>query len=98
MISLSRKAGKLIAGFDTVKQAAGERKAAAVLTAADVSAKTLKEVVYFCEKYEVPHLKLMESMAELAQVTGRKAGVLALTDPNFAERIAIMAAASNKEE
>ena len=98
MISLGRKAGKLIAGFDTVKQSADEHKAAVVLTAADISAKTLKEVVFFCNKYHVTHIGLPCSMLELQTVVGRKAGVLALTDSHFAEKIALLVTASNKEE
>ncbi|HJD23016.1 MAG TPA: 50S ribosomal protein L7ae, partial [Firmicutes bacterium] len=44
LLGMARRAGKLTAGFDAVAALIGRGKAAAVMTAADLSEKTNKEL------------------------------------------------------
>ena len=48
LLSICRKAGRLIIGFDAVKNAVTEGDVSCVLVSEDISHKTLKEIKYFC--------------------------------------------------
>ena len=82
-LSMARRAGKLICGFDSVKEAVGNGSAVLVMTASDLSPKTLKEVNFFC-KGKTDVLPLPVTADELGAGSGFRAGVTALTDEGFA--------------
>ena len=82
-LSLAKKSGKLVMGFDAVKTAVIHGTAHIVLLAEDLSEKTVKRVNYFCEDLtEVRNTGLTQF--EISQVAGRLTGVLAVTDENLA--------------
>lgn len=85
---MCRKAGKLVMGMDMVKDACALGNAAAVFTASDLSAKSLKEVRYTCARYEVRLYALGMTMDEVALSIGKRTGVLAMTDAGFAKSCA----------
>ncbi len=82
-LSLCRKAGALVTGFDPVKDSVFTGKAQLVLLAADLSPKTAQRVQYFCEDF-VECAALPCTMEQLSAVTRKPAGVFAVTDPNLA--------------
>lgn len=86
-ISLCRRAGLLLLGFDQVKEAVQAGKVKAVFAAQDLSEKTKKEVGFFCEKGETPFCELPISMAEIKAAVGKGCGVLAVTEKGFAENL-----------
>ena len=82
-LSLAKKSGKLVVGFDAVKSAVIHGNAHIVLLANDLSEKTIKRVQYFCEDItDVYNTGLTQF--EISQVAGRLTGVLAVTDENLA--------------
>ena len=82
-LSLAKKSGKLVMGFDAVKTAVIHGTAHIVLLAEDLSEKTVKRVNYFCEDLtEVHNIGLTQF--EISQVAGRLTGVLAVADENLA--------------
>ena len=82
-LSLAKKSGKLVVGFDAVKTAVIHGNAHIVLLANDLSEKTIKRVQYFCEDItDVYNTGLTQF--EISQVAGRLTGVLAVTDENLA--------------
>jgi ribosomal protein L7Ae-like RNA K-turn-binding protein len=81
-LSLARKAGKLAVGFDSVKASVETEKAKTVLLAQDISSGTSKRIKSLSRK--VPVLQIKLSQWEISKITGKCAGVLALTDENFA--------------
>ncbi len=87
MLSLARKAGKLTAGADMVKDAVQTGQVQAVFTAADLSSKSLKEVEYACGQSSVPVFPLGIAMDEIAPQIGRRSGILAVSDPGFEAKI-----------
>ena len=87
ILSICRKAGKLILGFDPTKEALEKKKVCCVLTAADISPKTNKEVCYFCEKYSVPVSAMPLTKDDMERLVGRKTAVAAVTDSGFSNRI-----------
>ena len=82
-LSLAKKSGKLVVGFDAVKTAVIHGNAYIVLFAEDLSEKTVKRVNYFCEDITEVHNTGLTQF-EISQVAGRLTGVLAVTDENLA--------------
>ena len=83
-LSLAKKSGKLVVGFDAVKTAVIHSNAHIVLLANDLSEKTIKRVQYFCEDItDVYNTGLTQF--EISQVAQRLTGVLAVTDENLAK-------------
>ena len=82
-LSLCRRAGKLVMGFDAVAESVLKGKAFLVLTAVDLSPKTQKRISGLCEGltelYGLPLTQL-----ELCQITRKPVGVYSVTDENLA--------------
>ena len=85
-LSLCRKAGALVMGFDSVKDSVGKGKAQLVLCA-------------FCEDW-VEVADLPETQFALAQISKKPTGVFAVTDPELAKlcRKNLAAQAANQKE
>lgn len=82
-LSLCRKAGALVTGFEAVKQSALDHTAQRVLCAGDVSEGTLRRVRTFCERTQTPVSVLTETQEDLLPVTKKCVGVFAVTDPEL---------------
>lgn len=82
-LSLAKKSGKLVCGFDPVKKEVLEGRGHVVLVASDISEKTTKRVKYFCEGITDVYITSLTQF-EISQVTKRLTGVLTVTDENLA--------------
>ncbi len=100
MISLCRKAGKLKTGFDAVKEAIEKDEARLVIYAADLSEKSRKSIDWYAEQaYSPPPCRQTSlTMEELSAVCGKRTGILAITDPGFAQAVHRLLTQSNEEE
>ena len=82
-LSLCRKAGALVMGFDAVKDSVMRGKAALVLCASDISEGTRRRVCAFCEDCaevaDVPRTQF-----ELSQISKKPTAVFAVTDLQLA--------------
>ena len=85
LLTICRKAGKLVCGFDPTGDAVTGGKAACVLLAQDASARTGKEARFRWEQ-QVPVLDTPLTMEQLEQCFHRKVAVMAVCDPGFARR------------
>ncbi len=94
-LSLCRKAGALVMGFDAVKESVNKGKAVLVLCAGDVSEGTRRRVGTFCEDW-VDIIDMAETQFELSQISKKPTGVFAVTDPQLAALC--QKSAQNKEE
>lgn len=83
-VSLAKKAGKLVMGFDPVKDKVLAGRVFLVLTASDLSPKTYKRVEQFCEDY-TELLPIPLTQAQLAEIAHKPVGVLGILDPNLAK-------------
>lgn len=97
LLTICRKAGKLAMGLDPTKDALYRGIAAGVLTASDASEKSRKEAAFFSSQAEVPLIELPFSKAEMGQIIGRAAGVLAVCDDGFFRRMQEIAAQDETE-
>ena len=96
-LSLCRKAGALVTGFDAVKESVMKGKAVLVLCASDASDGTRRRVDGFCEELaDVLHVR--ETQEELSQVCKKLTAVFAVTDANLAALCRRSTAATPNEE
>ena len=89
LLSICRKAGKLITGFDAVVESMQDAKAQLVLLAGDLSDKTRSELHFSAGKsgYAGDVLQVQYTMDELSMVLSKRTGVLAITDAGLAQAI-----------
>lgn len=97
-ISLCKKAGKLLLGFDVVKEAAEKGTGKLLVMTADLSPKTQKEVVFLAEKYHVPSCTIPQTMDDIQNSVGKRSGVLAICDQGFAGLLRKHLPQADKEE
>ena len=81
-IGLCRRAGKLIFGFDAVKDEviSPKSKISGVIIADDLSDKTKKEVNFICNKHNIPVCAPGVTMNEIKGVIGKFTGILGILD------------------
>ena len=86
LLGMARRAGKLTTGFDAVAGLIGQEKAALVLTAADLSPKTEKELHFAMKDKAVSVLCMPLTKEEAGNACGFKkpVGILATEDKGFA--------------
>lgn len=83
-ISLARKAGALVTGFDAVQETVMKGKTDLVLLAQDISDGTKKRALRFCEDlvevYQIP-----DTQFALSAITKKPVAVFCVTDENLAQ-------------
>jgi ribosomal protein L30E len=84
---MARRAGRLTPGFDAAKDTITNKTSKLIITASDVSEKTVKEIRYFAEKGNVKVAKIDITAEDTARLFGKSYGVLSLTDGGFANAI-----------
>lgn len=100
MFSLARKAGKLVAGMDMVKDAVAGGRTRAVFVTGDLAPRSLKEIRFFCRPTEenskgVQVIQMNIAMDEIAVQIGRRSGILAVTDAGFEKKLAALTEETN---
>ena len=86
-LSLCRKSGAVVFGFDAVKGALEKGKVKTIFLSIDLSDKSRKEVLYFAGKSgtEVVHTKL--EMDDFWKSLGKRTGIVAVCDENFSNAL-----------
>lgn len=88
LLGFAAKAGKLSFGFDSTEGALRQKKAKLVLTAADISAKSQKEITYFSQKNNITVLSLKGIDTQtLTKAVGRKCGIVSVNENGFAQSL-----------
>lgn len=100
-LSLCRKAGKLVQGYDAVEEAVFKSKAWLVLYTADASVKTVRRMKEAVEDL-VDVLPMPLTQADMAPVSRKPAVVYAITDRNLGklcyDKLEQCKSLENKEE
>ena len=86
-LSLCRKAGALVMGFDAVAQSATDGKAKVVLLAADLAPGSHKKALRFCEAAGMNAQILPLTQQQLLAVMPKMTGVFAVTDKGLAQLV-----------
>lgn len=82
-LSLSRKAGKLVMGFEPVKEACQNGSAKLLLLTEDLSPKSRKEIVRIAQQQGIRYADIPYTMDTIKLLVGRRSGILAITDDGF---------------
>ncbi|WP_071432947.1 L7Ae/L30e/S12e/Gadd45 family ribosomal protein [Angelakisella massiliensis] len=100
MLSICRKAGKLIFGFDAVKEAVAAGEARLILYAADLSEKTRASMDRVAARVEPapPCVRTELTMYDFSLFCPKPAGVLAVTDEGLAKAVLKRITAEHEEE
>ncbi len=87
ILGLSRKAGKLILGFDMTVEAMQKGTAASVLLSGDCSERTARNIKRIAEETGTEVLILPLTIDEIGFAVAKRAGVLAVCDSGFTKKI-----------
>lgn len=87
LLTICRKAGRMVMGFDLVKEAIMTGKAKAVFLATDISAKTEKEIRFFAQRKNIEVHSLGADISEIGSATGKNAAVIGICDDGFAKKL-----------
>lgn len=84
MLGIAKKGGKISIGFDVACLDVKNKKSNLVLIASDASDKTKKNIIFFCDKYDIKYVEYGEKEI-LGKSLGRKVvSVLSVNDTNIA--------------
>lgn len=89
MLGLARRAGRLSMGHDAVIGSVRAKKATLVLVCAEISQGTKKDIEFTVNKFS-PHTPVTIAdiaVSEIYSACGYKAGVVAVNDENFSNKI-----------
>lgn len=95
ILTMCRKAGKIIPGFDAVKDAIYEGNVSCVIVTEDISDKTLKEIRFICKNCNVDIVELELDSYDMFDVAGKQVVVAAVCDFGFATRIRALGTVTN---
>lgn len=98
MVSLARRAGKLAMGYDVAFSSVSHGRAKLVLLAGDISEKSAKSLKRLCEEVRVPVRNLSTKMDEIWFTLGKRVGILAVEEENFARQLLAMADRLSEEQ
>ena len=88
LLGFASKAGKLSFGMDSSVEAAKKGKSSLLVTAYDVSQKSLKEINFHAVKNNVRVITLDDCNIEaLSRAVGKKCGILSVNDSSFRDGI-----------
>lgn len=87
-LGICRRAGKLIAGFDAVCGLISQNNLdIVVFLTSDASSKTIKEIKYHADKYDVEVVMLPITKLDICKILNKSFAVLAVIDSNMANMI-----------
>ncbi len=89
LLGLMRRAGKLSLGFDAAAESAESGKSCLILTTADISPKTLKELNYKINQ-KVSILTIDCSQDDLGKAIGKSVKIVSINDEGFAQKAKLL--------
>lgn len=98
LLGICRKAGKLAHGFDAAGDTLKKREAELILTAKDLSPKSKKEIEFIASKHNVDVISIPATIDEIGTKTGKRAGILSVTDKGLAKSLRDGLSRVNEEE
>ena len=87
ILSMCRKAGKIVLGFDAVKETIYEGNVSCVIVTEDISQKTLKEIRFICTNSLVDIVSIDLDSYDMFDIVRKQVVVAAICDFGFANRM-----------
>jgi Ribosomal protein HS6-type (S12/L30/L7a) len=97
LLGLMRRAGKLSLGFDAAAESVRAGESCLVLTTADISPKTLKELNYKINK-QTEVIAMSCDQNDLQHAVGKAVKIISINDKGFAQKAKLLMEADNGEE
>ena len=97
LLGLMRRAGKLSLGFDAAAESAESGESCMILTTADISPKTLKELNYKIN-HKTDVVPIACSQDELGGAIGKSVKIISINDKGFAQKARLLMETDNGEE
>ncbi|MBP3415428.1 MAG: ribosomal L7Ae/L30e/S12e/Gadd45 family protein [Clostridia bacterium] len=98
MLGLARRAGKVSMGFDSAVGSAVKKESALILTAKDISPKSLKELKYALEECQVDIFEIPYDIDDLKSAVGKSVRIISVNDSGFAAQVKRLLNAGKGEE
>ena len=100
LLGLMRRAGKLSLGFDAAADSAESGNSCLILTTADISPKTLKELNYkINNKTDVIALNCLNcNQDDMQHAIGKAVKIISINDKGFAQKARLLMETDNGEE
>lgn len=96
LLGFAAKAGKLSYGMDASVASVRAGKAKLVIVSGEISAKSRKEVTFYCTKYNAEVIILGDyDIQAVSGAVGRKCGITAVNDSSFAKALKVAAQGGN---
>lgn len=86
LLTMCCRAGRLIKGFEAVKESAINSGVSCVLITSDISVKTLKEVKFFCNNTGTNLYKIDLTSYDMLYAIRKEVVVVGVADYGFAQR------------
>ena len=87
LLGISAKAGKVISGYDAVLEKVIKNKVDLVIVAKNASEKTIKNIMYYCNKYNIDII-IFGDIASNSKAIGKKnRAIIGITEKNLADNI-----------
>ena len=87
LLGFARKAGRLAVGTAATEESVKRGRSKLVLTASDISQKSVKEIRFLCEKHGATARTTALNIDEITAAIGTRAGILSVEDEGFAAAI-----------
>lgn len=97
LFGLMRRAGKLSMGFDAAADSAKLGESCLILTTADISPKTLKELNYKINN-NVSVLTIDCTQDDIGRAIGKNVRIISINDKGFAQKAKLLMEANDGEE
>ena len=97
LLGLMRRAGKLSLGFDAAAESAEAGNSCLILTTADISPKTLKELNYKINN-TTDVVALRCDQEEMQRAIGKAVKIISINDKGFAQKARLLMETDNGEE
>ena len=88
LLTMCRRAGRLVGGFDVTLEAIVKHKSKCILVASNTSEKTIKELKYRVDSQNVQGVDFLSiplTISDVDQYIGLNVGVIATCDDGFAK-------------
>ena len=86
-LSMARRAGRLVLGFERVVEQMKGGQLCGVYYTQDLSPKSLKELLFYAEQHKLQPMCLQLTMQDIRQGCGKRCGIAAVTDEGFASKM-----------
>lgn len=87
LLGISKRAGALSAGHDSVKETINKKKAELIIFSSDASERLKDELIGKVGNDEALFIRTEYTMADFFHATGSRAAVICVTENGFAKRL-----------